>query len=88
MAGEKDIKILTIFGDGGQHAGRVSRGDGYEMKFSQFYFDDYARFEGRGSQRLEILKTPLEWTLKEIREGGYHAVKCDSADAFFLRRQL
>ncbi len=83
----KEIRIFTIFGDGGMHAGRVSRGRGYEMKFSQFYFEDYATLD-TGADRLIIRKTPLEWTLNEILGGGHDAVKCDSTDAFFLRCEM
>ncbi len=84
MNGSANVRIYTIFGDGGAHAGRVSRGRGYEMKFSQFYFDDYAALD-IGAEHLTIRETPLEWTLNEIIGGGYDAVKCDSTDAFFLR---
>ncbi len=90
MAKSETIKILTVFGDGGMHAGRESRGPGYEMKFSQFYFNEYASLvESEGeADRLVIYETPLEWMMKELREGGCDAVKSDSTDAFFLRHRM
>lgn len=73
------LKIFTIFGDGGRHAGGFTRGTRYEMNFSEFYFDDMVKIDGG---RPEILRTPLEWTMQRAAE--HDAVKCDSSDAFLL----
>ena len=80
------LKIYTFFGDGGVHAGRVSRSGKYVMDFSEFYFEDFVSLEDFGAGVLKINKTPVEWTLE--RAGGYDAIKCDSTDAFFMRYQM
>lgn len=87
ICGDGMLRILTFFGDGGVHAGRVSNGPGYQMRFSDFFFDDIVE-PARDRPGISLRETPFRWTLDAIRSGGYHAIKCDGNDAFLLHNVL
>ncbi len=74
------LRILALFGDGGQQAGRVAVGERHEIHFSKGALDDlFQRGEGQPRVRREVLDEVVE------RMEGFDAVFSDSAEAVLLR---
>lgn len=76
----RPIRIYALFGDGGQHAGRISRGARHEIHFSAHGFDDLVP-----TPRGEIITVNAEILEKVLLEmEGFDAVFSDSPEAVLL----
>ncbi len=82
---KKKIKIFTLFGDGGIHAGKITKCLSHVIYFSKYSFDDYASFTQNPKLPIKINAQLLHQTVKEIYKGEYSAVYFgDSCDAYLI----
>lgn len=75
------LRIYALFGDGGQHAGRVSVGPHHELHFSRFGPDELV--ERIGVDRIRIRTDVLDQVLGEME--SFDAVFSDSPELVLLR---
>lgn len=74
------LRILALFGDGGQQTGRVALGDRHEIHFSAGALDDLLQRDGGPTRvRRDVVDQVIE------RMGDFDAVFSDSAEAVLLR---
>ena len=74
------VRILALFGDGGQQAGTVSVGERHELVFSAHGFDTLVSWTGR--EDLSVNRAALDAAIDEM--APFDAVFCDSPEAVLL----
>lgn len=74
------LRFYALFGDGGQYAGKVSRGPRHEIHFSGFGFDEL--FPRPHGSEIRVSREAMEQVLSEME--SYDAVFSDSPEAVLL----
>ncbi|MDY0000103.1 MAG: hypothetical protein RBU30_02285 [Polyangia bacterium] len=74
------LRIYALFGDGGQHAGKISRGPRHEIHFSPIGFDEL--FPRPHGAEIHVSRNAMDQALAEME--AFDAVFSDSPEAVLL----